>query len=72
MPMFDYRCPMCNEHFERLTDDEHKDAQRHYPCGVVAARLPAAPAFAIHGYSAKNRYGPHDAILGPVLPPSKR
>jgi putative FmdB family regulatory protein len=56
MPMFEYRCPMCNQHFERLTDDGHKDEQRHYPCGVVAARLPSAPAFNVTGYNAKNRY----------------
>jgi hypothetical protein len=53
---------MCNTHFERLTDDAHKDEQRHYPCGVVAARLPAGPAFSVKGFSAKNLYGPHDQI----------
>lgn len=55
MPMFDYRCPVCNEHFERiLARSDERDAQRH--CGVIAARLPAAPAFAVHGYNAQNRY----------------
>ncbi len=57
MPLFEYRCPLCNAHFERLTDDAHKDEQRHYPCGVVAARLPAAPMFTVKGFNAKSSYG---------------
>lgn len=57
MPMFDYRCPQCGQQFERLIiGAADPDAQRHYPCGVIAARLPSAPAFAVHGYNAQNRY----------------
>jgi putative FmdB family regulatory protein len=56
MPTFDYRCPVCNQVFERLVDASCIDTQRHYPCGVIAAKLPSAPAFAVHGYSAKNGY----------------
>ncbi len=53
---WDYRCTRCNVTVERRTDDAHKDSQRHYPCGQMMTRLPAAPAFSVTGYNAKNGY----------------
>jgi putative FmdB family regulatory protein len=64
MPCFDYKCPVCKavvEVFKSNFDDATKPAYCPY-CGrgadgeVVMERQPAAPAFTISGYSAKNGY----------------
>jgi putative FmdB family regulatory protein len=56
MPIFDYRCLSCGAEFERLTLFHTADAQRCSACGASAVRRPSAPAFAVHGYNAQNRY----------------
>jgi len=60
MPRFDYYCPACDTTYPDLwvsTADVTKD--RFCPnedCGLVLDRLPAAPAFSVRGYNAKNGY----------------
>lgn len=56
MPRFDYRCPACNEVVERLQPMNQEIPQRCVNDGVRMEKLPAAPAFAIHGFNAKNGY----------------
>ena len=56
MPMFDYECPQCLTESERLVGLNVADDQRCSACGAGLVRQLSAPAFAVHGYNAQNRY----------------
>lgn len=56
MPIFEYVCQNCGALVERLTNDEYKDEQRHYPCGQLMVRRPSTASFSVKGFNAKNGY----------------
>ena len=53
MPRFDFRCRECKNVFEEKTVHSLSMCPK---CGALADKQPAAPAFSIKGYSAKNGY----------------
>jgi len=56
MPRFDYKCPRCEQITERFLPVGQDIPQRCVNDGVLMEKLPAAPAFAVHGFNAKNGY----------------
>ena len=55
MPNFDYKCEFCGHVFEALTASG-RDYTNCHKCGLLAEKLPSAPAFKVKGYAAKNGY----------------
>jgi putative FmdB family regulatory protein len=50
MPIYEYRCPACEEEFERvLKFDQYKDPQDCPVCGVVANKLVSETSFVLKG-----------------------
>lgn len=65
MPLYDWKCPTCGRVFEKVVvwDYEANHATPDDPeavmcmiCHVLCERLPAAPAFVVRGFNAKNGY----------------
>lgn len=55
MPLFDYHCPSCGAQREAIVLSPVTPVVC-VKCDTVMERQPAAPAFAVHGFNAKNGY----------------
>ncbi len=61
MPRHDYRCTVCGVTRTDVWTSNFRDASNTRPpvicdCGREMVKLPAAPAFTVTGYNAKNGY----------------
>ena len=57
MPIFDYVCSWCTHEERDLLVGSASELVTCANCGGPMDRLPAAPAFTVKGYNAKNGYG---------------
>ncbi len=57
MPNYDFQCRVCGEIVKDVFIPlDELPFRGTYHCEVQMRRLPPAPAFAVHGFNAKNGY----------------
>ncbi len=56
MPIWDYKCPLCEKVDEDVLVDIAPSPHRCMDCKATMDRMPATSSFVVKGYAAKNGY----------------
>ena len=64
MPMYDYYCGKCKEHYSDIKLIAERDESKCPKCGKKGTRVPAAPPFHLkgEGWTQKKSHGPKKSL----------